>query len=243
MSVNEEPAPQPEELFNEVVLGAKKSFDNAEQLFKEARLLYESGALSRALALHQISLEECAKVELLGHWSVRILAGGQLNVGKLRKSITSHKVKNKTNAYLLPLSDKEREAAEKGDWEAKWRAFNELKDDFHHLSNNAKNDSLYVDLKDGKFVAPAETISEKMVVSISGQNIEYLELMRPKVEMMLAWRDSDFEELSEKEMQFLCRIEELVKEVSDDPEKDLAYVLERLLAESMAALRPGDVIK
>ena len=42
--------------------GAEKTFDNAERLFHEAELLAKGGAVARALCLHQISLEECSKV-------------------------------------------------------------------------------------------------------------------------------------------------------------------------------------
>ena len=42
----------------ELARGAKKTFDNADRLYREARILGAAGAHERALFLHQISLEE-----------------------------------------------------------------------------------------------------------------------------------------------------------------------------------------
>jgi AbiV family abortive infection protein len=55
-----------EKLFKLLAAGAQKVFENATGLYKEALILTKVGALSRALFLHQISMEECAKVEILG---------------------------------------------------------------------------------------------------------------------------------------------------------------------------------
>jgi hypothetical protein len=52
------------ELLRKLVSGAQKTFENAELLFQEASLLRGAGFLSRALFLHQISLEECAKIRI-----------------------------------------------------------------------------------------------------------------------------------------------------------------------------------
>jgi hypothetical protein len=49
-----------------LVRGAEKTFDNAERLFREAEILAKGGAVARALCLHQISLEECSKVNNCG---------------------------------------------------------------------------------------------------------------------------------------------------------------------------------
>ncbi|WP_371113488.1 AbiV family abortive infection protein [Nitrosospira multiformis] len=46
--------------------GAKKTYRNVEELFQEASILHDHRALNRALFLHQISLEECGKIEMLG---------------------------------------------------------------------------------------------------------------------------------------------------------------------------------
>ena len=61
-----------------LVRGAAKTFENAESLYFEARLLAEAGAIARALCLHQISLEECSKIEHMGAWGTSLLAGLQV---------------------------------------------------------------------------------------------------------------------------------------------------------------------
>lgn len=58
-----------------LVRGAEKTFDNAERLFFEDELLAKAGAVARALCLHQISLEECSKVDTLGAWGVSLVMG------------------------------------------------------------------------------------------------------------------------------------------------------------------------
>ena len=55
-----------------LIRGAEKTFDNAERLFHEAEILAKEGAVARALCLHQISLEECSKVNNLGAWAVSL---------------------------------------------------------------------------------------------------------------------------------------------------------------------------
>ena len=62
-------------LLSELARGAQKTFDNADALYREAKLLGAAGALDRALFLHQISLEECAKIEIMGAWVTSLLAG------------------------------------------------------------------------------------------------------------------------------------------------------------------------
>jgi AbiV family abortive infection protein len=50
-------------LLSVLVRGAERTFDNAEGLYREAEILAKAGATPRALFLHQISLEECSKIE------------------------------------------------------------------------------------------------------------------------------------------------------------------------------------
>jgi hypothetical protein len=70
-------------LLGVLVRGAEKTFDNAEKLYFEAETLAKTGATARALCLHQISLEECAKVETLGAWATSLLAGQKVDADKV----------------------------------------------------------------------------------------------------------------------------------------------------------------
>jgi len=59
-------------LLSEFNRGAKLIFNNAEVLFQEAEVLRKNGSYARSLFLHQISMEECAKVEMIGAWATTV---------------------------------------------------------------------------------------------------------------------------------------------------------------------------
>jgi len=59
-------------LLSEMYQGAQLTFTNAEELYAEADLLRRNGSMNRALFLHQISLEECGKIEIIGAWATQL---------------------------------------------------------------------------------------------------------------------------------------------------------------------------
>lgn len=159
----------------EVLLqGAEKTFANAEQLFFEAELLAKAGALARSLCLHQISLEECSKVNNLGAWGVSLVLGLEVDQKKVLDAFARHSSKNKSNAYMLEPSEEEREARARGDWKGAMEAFRRTQDEFHRESNQNKNASFYVDWVGGEFVAPSERITGEMLHEITDRNAEFL---------------------------------------------------------------------
>src|SRR5437870_2628501 len=105
-------------LLFELIIGVQKTFENAETLYTEASLLRHAGFLSHALFLHQISLEECAKIEILGGWATSMLMGYHVDLAKVTNALASHARKNRTNAYFLEPSEEEQAAQESGDFEA-----------------------------------------------------------------------------------------------------------------------------
>jgi AbiV family abortive infection protein len=135
-------------LLSALARGAEKTFDNAEKLYFEAVLLAKAGAIARALFLHQISLEECSKIESMGAWATSLLTGIEVNQDKVLAALRRHSSKNKSNAYMLEGSQEEKAAKARGDWKTALDEFRKLQLDFHEASNNAKNASLYVDWKD-----------------------------------------------------------------------------------------------
>lgn len=170
-----EAAPKDEQaLLAALVRGAEKTFDNAEQLFREAELLAAAGAVARALCLHQLSLEECSKVDTLGAWAVSELLGFAVDQKKVLAALSRHAAKNKANAYMLEVSEAEEEARARGDLGAALEAFKKTQAAFHASSNTAKNAALYVDWVDGAFVAPAERITPEMLTEITERNAEFL---------------------------------------------------------------------
>lgn len=93
-----------------LITGAEKMFDNAERLFFEAELLTKAGGIARPLFLHQISLEECSKINTLGAWAVSLLLGRDVNQKKALGAFGRYEAKNKHNAYMLDQGEAEKEA-------------------------------------------------------------------------------------------------------------------------------------
>ena len=220
-------------LLSELARGVQKTFENAEELFKEACLLKKNGALSRVLFLHQISLEECAKIEILGAYATSLLLGKDVNLAKLKSVLISHARKNRTNAYFLDVSAEEKAARQNGDFKSAVAIFSKIQTEFHTKSNIAKNASLYVDFKDGKSVTPRECITPKMVAEIASLNERYLGLMYPKMEMLSKWEKAP-EEISETLVQFKNRANELRSELSDDPLKAMETLMQEMFEIELA---------
>jgi AbiV family abortive infection protein len=219
-------------LLSKLVRGAQKTFENAEALFREASLLREAGFLCRALFLYQISLEECAKIEILGACATGLLAGHEINLANVRGALISHARKNKTNAYFLEGSSEEEAAKEAGDVKGAVEAFSKMQGEFHRKANAAKNASLYVDFSDEEFSAPVERITPEMVAEIATLNERFLSLTFPKVEMLRMWEMSP-ERRSEEFVRFEKRIYELAAEHPGDP----FSAMEQLLKEMLEAKR------
>ena len=94
--------------------GAQLIFENAESLFKEADVLRQAGFVTRAAFLHQISMEECAKVDMLGDWATTLLMDSDVDDEKIARLFRDHKVKNKANAYMASVTDEEHGARKRG---------------------------------------------------------------------------------------------------------------------------------
>jgi len=217
-------------LLRNLIEGVEKAYRNAEDLFHEASILYAHGALCRALFLHQISLEECGKIEMLGAWATSLLSGSEVDIRRITAALASHRAKNHANAYFLPVSDAERQARTDADIPAAVAAFKGQQTDFHSESNWAKNASLYVDFKNGEFVAPSERITEVMVRETASRNAEFLALTVPKVEMMSRWK-SDPAEAARMVKLLRNRLEQLRSDMPDDPEKAMSVLMEDLMSE------------
>lgn len=69
-------------LLSELCRGADLTFSNAEQLYSDAMLLLESELRTRSLFLHQISMEECAKVDIIGEWATYLMLGEPSTSGR-----------------------------------------------------------------------------------------------------------------------------------------------------------------
>lgn len=179
-------APEAKSLASTLIEGAVKTIKNADELFDEARLLADAGHVARALLLHQISLEECGKAELLYVSLTEVLRGRPVDLKQLSKVLAKHAAKNKTNAYFLPKSEAEVSARGQSDSKAAASAFNELKEAFHKESNDLKNASLYVDF-DGSFNAPSEVITKEHLAEILERNGQFMFMAMEKLRLLMRW--------------------------------------------------------
>ena len=232
-AVNEQATPPTKPVIDtgvlrELVSGAQKIFENAESLFNEARLLTANGFFIRALVLHQISLEECAKIEILGGWGTALLMGQQVDVKKLEAFMANHAQKNRSNAYFLELSEEEERALEAGDTESSIKAFRELQEKFHLKANTAKNAALYVDFRDGKFVAPEEQITPEMATETASLNEKFLGISFRNLELLRNLNAAP-ERHSEWALRFEKMANELKAKYPDNPRKVMELVLEEMV--------------
>lgn len=154
--------------------GAALIFKNAEALYNEAQLLGQAGYFARATVLHQISMEECSKIDTLGAAATSILLGHGVDETHLTKAFRNHKAKNHANAYFAKITDEEMVARTRGDWKASSKAFKEFQDKFHAEVNTIKNACLYVDFQDGQFTAPVDEVDEPSAVAFQILNTHFL---------------------------------------------------------------------
>jgi AbiV family abortive infection protein len=171
--------------------GLKKTIVNADQLFDEGRIMAGAGRTARALLLHQISLEECGKAEILHAALTEELMGKPADFKKLARVLAKHAVKNGANAYFLPRSEEEMAAIERDDSDAAGRAFDLLKSTFHLKSNDLKNASLYVDFN-GAFVSPSEAITEEQLDEIHNRNGSFMFMAMQRLGVVAKW-ESDLD--------------------------------------------------
>lgn len=220
-------------IISELANGAELSFKNAEELFHEAVILFKHGSICRAYFLHQISIEECGKIELIGGYATAHLMDLPLKTKMIKLSISNHKAKNTANAYTLPRSEDEDNAIKEKDFQKAINAFKEQKRDFHEKSNSRKNASLYVDYKNEKFLSPKDQITEKMVQEIAESNYQFIELIRPKVQMLTKWKqEPSVVKDNIKVLQNL--IEKLIKENPDDPYTAMDVLFREMLEQYSA---------
>ncbi|CAN7262716.1 AbiV family abortive infection protein [Mesorhizobium caraganae] len=205
--------------------GAEKTFENAEQLFHEAELLGKAGAVSRALYLHQIPLEECSKVDTLGAWAVSLLVRLEVDQKKVLAALAKHSSKNRSNAYMLAGSEAEKDAKSRGDLKGATEAFKNFQEEFHQKSNRAKNASLYVDWVDGAFTAPSERISKQMLIEITERNATFLGYAHNGVKMMKRLAESP-----DKMRGLLSGFADQVEKLRGDEADDSVAAMEALLA-------------
>jgi AbiV family abortive infection protein len=226
----EEQHPEPQdsaERLREYRRGAQLIFENAEELFKEADTLRQAGFLARAAFLHQISMEECAKVDMLGGWATMLLMGAMVDDQQIARAFRDHKAKNRSNAYMASVTPEEDEARQRGDWKSSAEAFERFQQMFHSQVNTTKNAALYVDFEASKFISPKEVVTEETVIAMAALNYHFLSVTFPFLRLLerMANESDTFEGFV---TQITRRAHELRDECSSDPEKVMHQLLEEM---------------
>lgn len=192
--------------------------------------------MARALCLHQISLEECSKVDSLGAWAVSLVVGFDVDQKKVLSAFARHASKNKSNAYMLKASEAESEARLRGDWDGAMAAFKDSQEAFHERSNQAKNASLYVDWIDGEFAAPSERISKEMLAEITERNAEFLGNSHNSLKMLRRLEESP-DKMRGLLSGFVEQVEKLREEKQDNPMEAMEALLSSFLEAGMRELK------
>lgn len=175
------------QLFAELVRGAELAFANAEQLFEEAELLREHKHFARSIFLHQISMEECAKVDMIQAAATTLTFGRPVDMKRLAHDMRDHKQKNFVNAYMSGVSAAEKAAQENNDIRGSLEAFRKRQSEIHLFLNTAKNASMYVDFVDAEFVTPVERIDEQGALAIAAVNHYFMTLTYPRLGALKRW--------------------------------------------------------
>lgn len=215
--------------------GAALTFKNAEALYNEARLLAQAGHFARATVLHQVSMEECSKIDTLGAAATSILLGHDVEEALLARALRDHKAKNHANAFFARITDEEMAARTRGDWKAASEAFKKFQDKFHAEVNTIKNAGLYVDFRDGQFTAPIDEVDESTATAFQSVNAyflmhcdSFLRLLRRMVS------EPDF--YTELTTNFVERLEALRDIEELDPQQLLDALMEELRAKYMSEM-------
>ena len=203
-----------EALLKEFARGAALIFSNAEQLYSEAEILGKSGAFARCVFLHQISMEECAKVDMIGATATSILAGESFDHSRVVSAFRSHRAKNHANAYMAAATGEEKEARDRGDWDAALATFEQFKAQFHQQMNTTKNDALYVNYDGRRFSAPL--VTEELACQYQALNGHFLQLASGYVRLLkrIETEEGAFEDWVKS---FREMAESLRKSMPDDP--------------------------
>lgn len=200
-----------------LMVAATAVFENADHLFQEAVLLTKGTYWPRALVLHQISLEELAKLDLIGGYIAQVLMGAG-NSSRFYIEVRQHEAKNKVNAYFQEMSEEERAAARRGDVKRQLEIFQQVQDDFHKASNDDKNAGLYVNISKDAVTTPDASIDEKKVAVIAERNAKYMHIGQQRLDW-LQNMTADVDKAAREMKSFMEKAEELRKNKSLSPDE------------------------
>ena len=150
----------------ELETGYNLSLENAKELIKEAEGLAIFERYSRAYTLYQFAIEEVGKCVILYQSILDYYNGETITEEYLNnKGFRSHKIKTKKSIQVILYAIL---LAERGGLDLS-SVKNDLIDQYNDvaISNDLKNQSLYVCLAETSFVSPGLSITKEIVDCIS----------------------------------------------------------------------------
>lgn len=182
---------------DKLINGIKKAFANAESFLNDVYILKEYEQLTHAYTLCQFAIEELAKISILFQLWIDRINENEIDYNKFDSDFKNHIVKTKlsveTEISLLKLYKEETgaewvdEVIKKGE-----ELLLNLK-----FSNDLKNESLYVTVKNNDFQSPTDIITKDVFDSIYGTAL---------------LRKMMFENLMNKSEEYINEIARLLKE-------------------------------
>ena len=175
----------------ELKIGIEKSLSNAKELIEEGDFLFKENRYSRAYCLYQLATEEIGKSRLLFALIMNRQLGEDIDYKQINKEFTHHQTKSKSAltfemmAFLVMFSsekDKSAEERKNNFLDAMERV--QTENDVNVLNNN-KNYSLYIGIKDGKFVEPKDVITKEMAASLRTNVLIRFEAGRSVLKLMI----------------------------------------------------------
>jgi len=136
-------------------------FDNAESLYKEAKLLNENGFYERAYLLAYFACEELGKIPIVVGAIGQLIQGNEVDWKKVKKRFRNHKAKVESEDYHHYVFGLEPDLLRNSD--VKW--LDEQKKQ-SRAKVDRKNESTYVDVIDGDIMLPAEQVSSEDAVKL-----------------------------------------------------------------------------
>ena len=198
---------------------SKLALDNSKKIYDEAKLLIDEDHYARGFALCVISLEESAKSFLL-----RLISLNLYHEIKTMKFVHDHENKLQQSSQILSFSTKFLEmiiefakmAQKDGYIKTKLPLPDDYQDRLGELTNLAeriakfqsrKNDSLYVDVREGKVINPNNTIKKEQASAM----LEIVNMQIGIVKIFVDVDDAKFLAMWKEPFASLLKIDELLK--------------------------------
>jgi AbiV family abortive infection protein len=128
-----------------------KIYNNAQELLKEAKLLFDNNMIARSFTLSHLAYEELAKLPMVYYAASSVYFGKPVDWKSFRKRFQNHEEKLRNAIYLLHMVTGH--DIDKNKYEEMEKLIK--------VANDLKNQSLYTGYYDNKFQQPSECVSRE----------------------------------------------------------------------------------